>query len=82
MPLHRARVVDRVPRALSNLRLLTALFNRSLFHFTKNVDIHITVDVNSESKNNLEKDIAFQELFVEYIKRYTFIIYMMFHFTD
>ena len=26
--------------------------------------------MNSESKNNLEKDIAFQELFVEYIKRY------------
>ena len=67
MPLHRARVADRVPRALSNLRLLTALFNGSRFHFTKNVDIHITLGVNNESVNNLEKDIAFKELFVEYV---------------
>ena len=67
MPLHRARVADRVPRALSNLRLLTALFNGSRFHCAKNVDIYITLRVNSESVNNLEKDIAFKELFVEYI---------------
>ena len=38
-----------------------------VFTSQKNVDIPITLGVNSESVNNLEKDIAFKELFVEYV---------------
>ena len=38
-----------------------------VFTSQKNVDIHITLGVNRESVNNLEKDIALKELFVEYV---------------